>query len=421
MSSILSLDCPRHHSHITGHAADVWERGSEHGPDPSTLTSMLSATMKSSLIPCLLAGTLISSAPAADHTSTWNGTAGTWSDTTKWSTPGAPRTFPNNGAATYGAIQTHGSLTVDVPEGITIQKFSIGRGTLTATNNPNLNELLTLSTPVPQVSNETLFTALKGAGVIRATGGVNWSAADSLGRASIREISGANTALVNGRTQATDVIQVTGGMTLHGPGVKSLNRRAMNHGDGVNPGTVTWSEGRFSFSNNATFTNKPAAVFDNSFNGDLRNLTGTNYLINEGTFIKSGGTGNTTYHYRILFINSGTLNVRTGTFLASGGYLQKGGEPLLNGGGAAVDGNVTAFTIQGGAVRGSGTLQGPLAVGGGSVEPGINATETTSALTIASPAPRPPVPSCSASTRSEPSKLHRIAGPSPAVSASRCA
>jgi hypothetical protein len=322
MSSILSLGCPRHHSRPIDHLAEGRDRHSGPRPGPSTPFSIHFSAMNPSFLPCLLAVTLIAKAPAADHTATWNGSAGNWSDATKWSIPSAPGTFPNNGAATYDAVMNNGSLTVDVPAGITLQKFSIGRGTLTATNPLTLNELLTLSTPVPQVSNETLFTVLNGGGVISATGGVNWSAATRPGGDGVSEISGASTALVNGRTQATDVIQVTGGMTLHGPGVKSLNRRAMNHGDGVNTSTVTWSEGRFSFSNNATFTNKPTPVFDNSFNGDLRNLTGTNYFINEGTFTKSAGTGNTDLN--IVFDNKGTVNVNTGTLRINGGGTQTG-------------------------------------------------------------------------------------------------
>jgi hypothetical protein len=239
--------------------------------------------MNPSLLPCLLAVTLIAKAPAADHTATWNGSAGNWSDATKWSIPSAPDTFPNNGAATYDAVMNNGSLAVDVPAGITLQKFSIGRGTLTATNPLTLNELLTLSTPVPQVSNETLFTVLNGGGVISVAGGINWSASNSASGAGVNEISGANTALVNGRTQATDVIQVAGGVTLQGLGVKSLNRRTMIHGDGVNTSTFTWSAGKFSFSNNAVFTNKPGAVSNNSFDGDLRNLTASSTIAGRGS------------------------------------------------------------------------------------------------------------------------------------------
>lgn len=59
---------------------------------------------------------LLGSASAADFTSTWNGGTANWSSTGNWTTPGAPGTFPNNGAFTYDAVLNAGtaSLTGDI-------------------------------------------------------------------------------------------------------------------------------------------------------------------------------------------------------------------------------------------------------------------------------------------------------------------
>lgn len=265
----------------------------------------------------------ITSAPTIPrHTSTWDSSTGNWSDASKWSTPTAPGTFPNNGASAYDAVMNNGALTVDVPAGITIQKLDFNRGTLTATNNLTMNEQLTISAPSPDVSGEHKLTFLNGAGLINATGGVTWQALNWAGGAGICEINGINTAVVNGRTVATDVINITGGMTINGPGVKSLLCRALNHGDGVNPSTATWSVGRLDFADSAVFTNKAASSFNNTFDGEMRTRSGTSYFINEGTFTKSAGTGAT--EVSIVFDNSGTVNVDSGTLRLRGGGIHTG-------------------------------------------------------------------------------------------------
>lgn len=125
-----------------------------------------------------LLGVFVSHATAADFTSTWNGTNGNWSDTTKWSTPGAPGTFPNNGSPspTYDAVQSGGVLTVDVGGGITLQKFTMGQATLTLTNPLTLNEQLTLSAPAPANSNKVVTQTINGASTMNVTGPMSWSA-----------------------------------------------------------------------------------------------------------------------------------------------------------------------------------------------------------------------------------------------------
>ena len=64
------------------------------------------------------------SSPAADVTSTWDGTDGVWSDSTKWDSA----LFPNNGNAglTYDAVIAAGAVDVDQPIGIDALLFTGG-------------------------------------------------------------------------------------------------------------------------------------------------------------------------------------------------------------------------------------------------------------------------------------------------------
>ena len=55
----------------------------------------------------LIVGTNSGQLQAADETSTWDGSAGNWSDDTKWNTTN----FPNNNGITYDAIVNVGIVT----------------------------------------------------------------------------------------------------------------------------------------------------------------------------------------------------------------------------------------------------------------------------------------------------------------------
>ena len=302
-------------------------------------------------------------ASAADFTSTWNGTTGNWTDTSKWSTPGAPGTFPNNGSPspTYDAVQSGGTLTVDLLGGITIQKFTLNRATMTAANDITFKDLLTVAAPGPVTSVDFgPQNTLNGVGVIQATGGIAWSALINNGWVAKSEISGVNTAVNGGRTLATDVMNVTGGMTISGAAFKSLKTRALNHGDGVNPTTANWSAGEMQFSDNAVFTNRNGATFNSAFDGLMANRSGANYFINQGIFTKSAGTGTTSIN--IVFDNSGTVNVDSGTLALNGGGIHSGslvvpaGKGLSFSGGTHVWNSGTSFSGAGTVSQSNGTI-----------------------------------------------------------------
>jgi hypothetical protein len=202
------------------------------------------------------------------HISTWNSTTGNWTDTTKWSTPTAPGTFPNNGSPSpsYDAIQNGGTLTVN--QAITIQKYTLAGNNNGAGFTLTLNDLLTWNS-----------------GVIHGTGTVN----------------------------------ANGGATLSG-GLKEIHSsRVVNL-----VGTSTWSAGGFEFRDTGSLVNTAGGVLTTSFDGSMNNFIGgaSGSFRNAGTFTKSAGSGTTSIG--IAFNNTGTINVNSGTLSANNGGTSTG-------------------------------------------------------------------------------------------------
>ncbi len=295
--------------------------------------------------PALLVVLLTSaiSTQAADFTSTWNNTTtGNWTDTTKWSTPGAPaNTFPNNAipgpSPKYDAVQSGGAITVN--QSITIEKYDLSTG-----NNIGAGFTLTLN---------DLMT---------------WSGGFIIG---------------------SGTINANGGATFSGDGTKYLADRVVNLS-----GISTWSAGNLEFFVSSLLVNKLGGDFTTTSGGTMITVNGGSFT-NEGTFTKSGGAGPTTIS--VPFTNSGTMKAdsgvlslngngtHSGTLAAgAGGILQFAGNSthILNAGSsfsgagtvslpvgstlsvnAAVSSTAsTVFSLSGGAVGGSGTLtlNGPL-------------------------------------------------------------
>jgi hypothetical protein len=133
----------------------------------------------------------------------------------------------------------------------------------------------------------------------------------------------------------------------------------------TNNGTVNWVSGQFGFANgtynnNVTFIAKP----DNN----LANFGGTNAFNNNasGTFTRNTGTGN--LDVGIPFINAGTVNVSSGTIRFLGVFTQTAGFTILNGGNVF---SSSGLNIQGGTLKGSGTITGNV-FNGGTVAPGLS-------------------------------------------------
>lgn len=171
---------------------------------------------------------------------------------------------------------------------------------------------------------------LNGAGAITVSGPLVWG--------------GSTSAIISGTSAATDIINVTGGMTLGGGiGSKDLSNRTMNHGDGVNASTATWTVGEFRISNGGIFNNKAAATFDTNFDGLVQATSGAGTFNNQGTFTKSGGAGTTTVNLEITFNNTGTVNVNSGT-LSLTVIPQHSGTTLTGGTWNVTNGSALTFT-----------------------------------------------------------------------------
>ncbi len=215
-------------------------------------------------------------ASAADFTSTYVGGTRNWSDPASWTTPGAPAgTFPNNGSpsptTTFDAVQSSGTLTVDVP--ITIQALTLNNGT-----NRGAGSLLTL--------NDTF----------------SWN---------------------GGTIDGTGTIQVGGSILLAG-GTKSLAARTISLG-----GNSNWSSGDMSADSGAQIINEADKTFTTSFDGKCDQTTVTaSAFVNNGIFTKSGAgggsSGNTSTNFGCAFNNNGVANVNAGTLRLGKASTQTG-------------------------------------------------------------------------------------------------
>ena len=215
------------------------------------------------------AGLAITAAPlfAADFTSTWTGGSDLWSTAAHWDTPGAPGTFPNNGAFTYDAILSNGSA-ITLGQNITIEKFTLVSSTVAGSFNLTLNDDLTWTGGV-----------MSGNGTTSASGGAVFGDAVNFNQLFLDErtlnLAAGQTAILRGVTH----FYLANGATINNAGTFLAQSDYFIGYNGGGPGT---------FNNTGTFT---------------RN-TGT------GTFTIGGG---------VIFNNTGTVNVATGVMALQGG------------------------------------------------------------------------------------------------------
>jgi len=128
---------------------------------------------------------------------------------------------------------------------------------------------------------------------------------------------------------------------------------------------VTWVSGQFAIGNgtvdnNGSFTAQP----DNA----IANAGGTNAFHNNaaGTFTRNTGTGN--LDANVPFINAGTIHANSGTLRFQNVFTQIAGQTILNGGDV---GATSGLNIQGGTLKGKGTITGNV-FNGGTVAPGLS-------------------------------------------------
>lgn len=335
----------------------------------SFLHTAAAALARAWRVPALLAALLPSATFAADHTSTWNGTTGNWTDTTKWSTPTAPGTFPNNGSPspTFDAIQNGGTLTVDLVGGITIQKFSLGGGTLSATQPLNLNDTMSLT-----------GGTLGGTGTVTAAGKITWTGGT-----------------IGNSSTGTAVVQANGGVDFVGGTQKVLTGSFTTGGPTLRlGGDSAWKGGNLAMDRGATLFIQSGVTLTTDFDGSL--ISGGSgqpvAMTNQGTFAKTAGAGGasaTVISFATL-TNTGAVNVNAGALqftcpgthtgaaftVAAGAALRFSGNThtlagttAINGAGMTVlDGATvsvpsattatvnTPLTISGGVLGGTGTL-----------------------------------------------------------------
>src|SRR5262249_42454862 len=128
------------------------------------------------------------------------------------------------------------------------------------------------------------------------------------------------TGLVNwsvGNLNGSGTLTAQGGLSISGNNATSgLNI--------INTGIATWASGTVRFYGTASLTNASTGTFNDQIDGSFG--SGDNccqVFNNQGTFIKSGGTGTTNLELQLN--NSGTVLIEEGTLNLGCGYVQGSG------------------------------------------------------------------------------------------------
>ncbi len=267
-------------------------------------------------------------------------------------------TFTSNGGAVELAGGTH-SLTDVTFDGSVTTLIRGGTVTLSGTDNTAVNLHISGGATV------------NGDGDLTVSGNLFWVAD-----------TGA-TSTIGGTGTLTTTITTTTNLTGNGTGNLSLERNWDNYGIVDYNFGNTAAQLEFNGSG-ATLTNEASAIL--FFVGAASPVASGGTIVNQGAVIRdSSGT----LTINASFINNGTVTATSGTLdFAAGSFSQDGGSLVLNGGTLSSDGGAGTFSIDGGTVRGSGTIQGGLSFTGAS--PGtlyagnsIGALDITGDLTLA--------------------------------------
>jgi len=135
-------------------------------------------------------------------------------------------------------------------------------------------------------------------------------------------------------------------------------------------GDINMTGGTIDMPSNSTVNWTATGPMNNSGTLNLSNRTITNPITNSGTINTTGGLA-----FTQLFTNNGLFNAQSGTATFSGGYTQVSGSTNL-GTNTANPGNMvvggSGYTLSGGTLGGSGTIQGDLNIGTGTFSPGYS-------------------------------------------------
>jgi hypothetical protein len=313
-----------------------------------------------------LATALISSAGAA--TVSWtNLNGGNWNVATNWS----PNQVP--GSADTALITAAGAYTVTLNTSPTVNSLTLG-GSSGQQTLATAGNTLTWTNVGAINSNGVLDLnggALAGSGLLTVSGQLAWTGGQINGGCTV-------TVATNG------LLALAGG---------NGNNYAM-FGAITNAGTVQLVSGYLQLYNSSSpgmLVNLPGGVVDLTADVSINNA-GSALFVNEGTLVKSGGTGISTIVPA--FINSGTVEANTGTIsingngaaFNNGSVFNGAGQTSLNGSTVTLNGNLTSanLVLAGAYLAGTGTLSGVLTWTSGQLQPTLALMiPTNSVLTLA--------------------------------------
>jgi hypothetical protein len=234
---------------------------------------------------------------------------------------------------------------------------------------PGTDDVAIISSGTATLNSDTTIAGLQlsangvldGSGTLTVTGPVQWSGGFMSG---------------SGTTNANGGLTITSGTTTSLAGTRTLNNAA----------TATWT-------GSVNMNNQPSATLKNSSTGTFTIATSADFVsgnfVNQGTLIKTAGSGDGVTRFTGGFNNSGTVTVmsgeldldgagtHTGTFSADpGAVLSFGGTNTVSGGGASIGGAGTVdfgggtTTVSGGTYDVTGTTR--VSVGTSTISAGVN-------------------------------------------------
>ncbi len=240
--------------------------------------------MKSSIpFTCLFLFQFLSFPFTAKTQCTWNGTAGNWSDGSKWSCGHAPLPAEN-------VVINAGTVTLDVSP--TVASFTMSNGTITGAYDLNVNNDLILS-----------------AGVLGNTGNVAVSGTCSWSGGTLGSTDGT----------ATGTITITGAATLSTGTLKRLFGKTLQ----LNSGASYSGIGALSLGYGGVLNVPAGQVFSADVTGNVSwtAFTGGGTWNNAGTFDKQG---NGALSIGFVFNNSAAVQVNSGALDLSNGGAHNG-------------------------------------------------------------------------------------------------
>jgi putative metal-binding protein/thrombospondin type 3 repeat protein len=193
-------------------------------------------------------------------------------------------------------------------------------------------------------------------------------------------INTTNFTMTSGTLGGSDVVTASGASTWGGGTMTGTGATTFNGALALNGSIKDLTGGRHLNTNGATTWTGTSdirtgqnGVIVNGGSWDIQNnqaittaFGGSATFLNNGTIGKSAGT--LTNSIAPAFSTSGTVQALTGTLSFSNGYTQTNGMTLLNGGALT---STTPLAIQGGTVKGIGTITGGV-TSGGHVVPGLS-------------------------------------------------